>query len=494
MAGKRKKKNAITLAAMMVILVLLIVGYVMVSKSQEEKEQKEAEEAAKDTSVQLLAAESEQIILIGVDSDAYDYTLKRAEQGWVLAGDEEFPLDTTVPDTMLGLLENFSATRLVLENAPDLNEYGLTEDAFTISLKLADGTDRVIRIGDKSTADGGYYTCMDDGADVYLVEETNRMTFALEEADLLLLDMIPTFSAAYVTGLKVDSDTWKEFTIADVPENEVDLTARNVYTSSLYGVYEEPVHIDSTSFAELMENYTTLAFGELVSYEEAALAAAGLDAPKHALTIDYKDSTTSEPGEFTLYIGTQDADGENYYVRLEGSNQVFLMDKESVETMMTPDIFYAVSKYTQMVNITIVGEVAVAYEATDSETAVTRSFGLTHETTLENGAQEITDFFTVDGKELTTEEEADAFRDLYQTLIGIKLSGELSDNAALADTSILDITFKADETLDVLRTVRYIPLAEDNTLCAIEVDGKALFTVERTSVEEVIYMLEEYRS
>ncbi len=494
MAGKKKKKNAITLAAMIVLLVLLAAGYAVVSKRQAQKEEKEAQEAATDTSAQLLTAENGQITSIGVASDAYSYTLELTQQGWVLAGDEEFPLDTTVPDAQLSLLQDFRATRLVLENAPDLNEYGLAEAALTISLGMADGTSRVIHIGDKSTADGGYYTCMDDSTDVYLVEEENRTAFSLEKADLLLLDTIPTFSAAYVTGLKVDSDTWREFAIADVPEDEVDLTARNVYMSSLYGVYEEPVHIDSTSFSELMEAYTTLVFGELVSYGEAELAAAGLETPKTALTITYKDSTTSEPGEFTLYVGTQDAAGANYYVRLEGSRQVFLMEKEMVETMLTPDIFSAVSKYTQMVNITIVGEVEVAYETSDSKTDGTRSFELTHETTTsEDGAQKITDYFTVDGKKLETDEQADAFRDIYQMLIGIKLSAELKEDAVLEEASILDITFRAAETLDVMRTVRYIPLANDAALCAIEVDGRVLFTVERATIDEVIYTLEEYQ-
>lgn len=489
-SGKKKKKNMITLLSLLAVLLLLIVAYVAASKWKgKEAENEDAD--GKGEGILLAEVETSKIQVIRVVSDLYSYTLESRDGAWAVQGDEEFPLDRAAADAMAEVLTDFRASRLVLPDAADLSEYGLSEPALKLEVEKADGTQVKIHIGDNSSADGGYYTCMAGTGDVYLVDAEIRDCFYLSQTQLMSLDTVPAFAAADAVGLKVESDVYPSFTIKDSTGDLPDLTSMALYMLALYGIYEKPVRVDLTNFSTLMDNYTGITLGEAVSYRFGDLPKYGLSEPSEALTVWYTESGedgTEQTKDFTIYFGDSTEDKSGVYVRLEGSNQVFVMPAENRESLLVVDTFSAISVYTQMVNITTIAGLNITYEDTQ------RVFSITHETVeRDDGTTATEDYFAVDGKALDDGEESDAFRDIYQAVIAVRLTKELPAGAELSGDAVLTLTFLEDAAGKVLHEVRYLPVAGDAEHYAIEENGTCIFMADAGAVDALIGTLKEYQ-
>ncbi|MDE7327328.1 MAG: DUF4340 domain-containing protein [Lachnospiraceae bacterium] len=485
MASKKKKrKNMITLLSLCAVFVLLVVVYFAASKWKE-NDQGETDEV--DTGIALLAVETGDISEIKAESSLFSYTIVAKENQWKFVGDEEFPLATAKIDTMAETLMDLRATSLVLADAGDLAEYGLAQPAITLTVTKKDGESSTLCIGDQSSADGGFYACVGGNKDVYLIGEETQEVFYVSEEELMQFDEVPVFTSDKAAGLKVVSDTYRPFTIKDSTNDLKDLTAMALYTMALYDVYEKPVRVDLTNFSTLMENYTSIGLGEFITYHAADAASYGLSSPTTALTVWYEEEGEEQTKDFTLYFGSRTEDGSGVYVRLEGSNQIFLMAAETAETLLSADIFSVISRFTQMVNITSISGLTVRYK--DSE----RVFGMTHEKVeQEDGSITTNDTFTVDGMELD-KEGSDAFRDLYQAIIAVAIEAELPDGAAVGTDEVLALIFFEDGTNEVMHEVRYLSIEGDNTHYAVEENGLCLFMADAAAVDELVAKIKEYQ-
>ena len=310
--------------------------------------------------------------------------------------------------------------------------------------------------------------------------------FGVEEENLVLLDTVPVFSSSDANGLKVSGKRFSEFTIAENNEKR-DLTDMALYTLYLYGTYREPVLVDVQNFAEVMKNYTSISLGSFVSYHAQDKEKYGLKNPEDALTVWYKNEGEEQQQEFTIYFGSMDSEETGYYVNLEGSNQIFLMEKESAEAMLSPDTFQAVNKYTQMVNIQIVGGLEIKYN--DKETFI----GINHkEETSDSAQSDTTEHFFVNGRKLDAE-EGEKIRDIYQALIGMKITRQLQEDEVIMDEAALELQFFEDEERqDLLHSVRYLALAGNSQEFAVEINGTSLFATDAETVDTVKKLLEEY--
>lgn len=488
-SGKKKKKNMVTLLSLFALLLLLVVAYMAVTKWKEKEENQDDADNVQD-GVQLAAVETVQIEKLSVENDLYSYVAEYADGVWALKGDAEFPLNMSKLDAMAEQLADLRASRLVLTGAEDLGEYGLLGTAMQVTVEKTDKTQVGLLLGDRSGADGGYYACVAGTSDVYLVEENVRDCFYNSKTELMNLDTVPTFASEKATGLKVSGERYPAFTIKDSTGDLKDLTAMALYTLALYEKYEKPVRVDLTNFAALMENYTAISLGEFVSYHAADLEGYGLLKPVDALTVWYTESGedgTEQQKEFTVFFGNRTEDGSKVYVRLEGSNQSFLMPAETQETLLAADTFSAISVYTQMVNITTISKIDATYAGTK------RIFEMTHETVeTDSGSTSTKDHFTVDGKALDDEEESGAFRDLYQAIIGVRLTGELLQGAEPGTDAVLSLTFY-DNDGGQMHQVRYLPVVGDQEHYAIEENGTCLFMTDATLVDTVVEQLKEYQ-
>jgi len=86
---------------------------------------------------------------------------KDAEGQWALAEPAAL-VDPLKADSAVGQVVTLDAST-TLESAPSRDLIGLDPPAFTITVSLSDGTQRVIRVGNVTPIETGYYTQVDDG-------------------------------------------------------------------------------------------------------------------------------------------------------------------------------------------------------------------------------------------------------------------------------------------------------------------------------------------
>jgi hypothetical protein len=381
---------------------------------------------------------------------------------------------------------------------PTQEEETSDDDAQMVRVLITkdDGSTIKILIGDKSSANGGYYVSINDSTTVYTCDYDTRTPFYREETDLLSGDTIAEVDPDDVRSLKIDSDTFDSLNIVYKDTDDNDLTGSNIYPDKLIDYYGQgtTVNVDPTAFSNLMNNYKSITLGDFVDYRSKDLKEYGLDYPKTAVTVSYVNSDDSTDtstdtaaaetkDEYTLYFGNMDETGENYYVRLDGSNLVYLLDAKTASSLLDVDVFSLIEKYTQLVNIAMLSDMKLTI---NNGTSKVIDYAITQTTTTSDAGSETTSqSFKKDGVALS-DDEADSFRDLYQKIIGLKLNAVISKDAIVDYTSpVFEIAF-SDTEGNTAQTVGYYTISGDNADYAVKVNDDKLFTADKESVDAVI--------
>jgi hypothetical protein len=142
----------------------------------------------------VFTVESEKIEEIGIRSEAGEQTRlqKSADKGWQIVAPTTSQPD---PGEVSGLLSNLSTLemqRVVDENPPDLNEYGLTQPRIEVSFK-AGGQQQTLHIGSKTPPGTDLYAKRGADKKVFLIPSNleatfNKGTFDLRDKTVLKVD------------------------------------------------------------------------------------------------------------------------------------------------------------------------------------------------------------------------------------------------------------------------------------------------------------------
>lgn len=479
--SKKKKKNAITLGVLLASLAVLLVLYFVVVNGKEEK--KNPDETENQEKITIYSVPSTELTAFAVNgSRSFSFTIEKTGNALALAGDDEFSLDTARIDQMMEQMVEINADKIVLENATDLEEFGLGSTGTVLMAELTDGSVKKMTFGDRSTVEGGYYASNGDG-NVYMVDAEVYSMFAVELKDIFEEDVLPTYEKEFGTGLKVDSDIYPEIYIGET--DQVDLTTKNLYPFVMQKAYDAPVLVDTEAFYAVMANYCDLKLGDMISYHKADLATYGLDQPKTALSLWYLIQETMERKEYTIYFGNADESGENVYIRLDGSNQVFMMDKAKADSLFAIEPFPLVCTYTNLVSISVLDRLVISY-GTSRHLAE-----LEHETVLEDDREKIKDYITFNGNALVDDADK-AFREIYQKLIILKLTRELTAEDRISDDEVLSMEFTEYDTGAVVKSVKYYKLEGNDTEYAICMDGAFLFAADAAEIQRFLNEWKEY--
>lgn len=261
------------------------------------------------------AAETE--VIFSLDSDAATSlswthegeTLRFENSGgsWVCAGDEDFPLDVSYINTMLGELEELTSSKTI-EAPDDLAEYGLDEPECSISVTAEAET--TIDIGGETSLDGLRYVSIGDG-NVYLVSSDLLTNFSCGLYDLVSKEAIPDMSDLVSFTVETASGT---LDIEYLEDSGLAYTDRYTWFSLADGEYTA---LDNELTEDLVSLVTGLSWGECVVYDADVkdLGDYGLDTPSVTVSVSYIETTEVETNETdedgsTLYDYASSLDGE----------------------------------------------------------------------------------------------------------------------------------------------------------------------------------------
>lgn len=160
-----KKKQLLWPAAALVVLA--VVYTVLLSNNRKLEEQEKAREESEIVQVTDLG-ELASFSYEAPEQEALHFEKK--DDNWICTDDKKIELEQTYPDGIASTFASLTASRK-LESIDALEDYGLEEPVYTVTLQPEDGKETVIRIGN-STGEEYYLQVKGEEQVVYTVDSS----------------------------------------------------------------------------------------------------------------------------------------------------------------------------------------------------------------------------------------------------------------------------------------------------------------------------------
>ena len=170
------KKQKIQMAVMVLALIVVIGAYFGL-KSLNKKTQEELSESQY-TALNL--GEDPHISELKVNNENGEFVLTKKDDGtYSLASDNGFDVNEDKITTKINSIKTITSEQIV-ENATNLEDFGLTDPVVSIELTLEDGSSHKIMIGDYNDVASAYYLMVDDDKTIYTVNSTIYTNFTFD--------------------------------------------------------------------------------------------------------------------------------------------------------------------------------------------------------------------------------------------------------------------------------------------------------------------------
>lgn len=459
------KKKTVKLVSAVVVLGVLCAAYEGVNFYVTSQEEKETEE--NDTSVDLVSLEADDITAVSFTADQNEVEFDKKDDSWTEKSDANFPVNQDTVDSAVKGVASLTADQEI-SDVEDMSQYDLDSPQNTITLTTADG-DTTLEVGMESSNNQYYVKKADDDNNVYLVSSTSIEPFMGTLYDFAESGTFPSVTSATITDVKVDK------------ENSYELTqdADNLFWNVSDGKTTEKA--DTTKAGTVTSAVGSLAYDKFVDYNCTDDSKYGFDDPYAVITVKYtEDEQETQKVEKTLTIYVGDETGDDRYVKVDDSKEVYTITKDSLTDILdsTMSDFYNLTVSYVSVNdldslevqsadgdhtINIVTETVKAEDedTTDDTDSDTTDSDTTDESSTETSDESSTDTDSSDESSSDDEEET--------TTTTYKLDGEDLDESTFTTFYNKLINMTAQERL----TEEYTP--EGNpayTFIFKDTDGK----------------------
>ena len=497
------KKKTVKLVSAVVVLGVLCAAYEGVNFYVTSQEEKETEE--NDTSVDLVSLEADDITAVSFTADQNEVEFDKKDDSWTEKSDANFPVNQDTVDSAVKGVASLTADQEI-SDVEDMSQYDLDNPQNTITLTTADG-DTSLQIGMESSNNQYYVKKEDDDKNVYLVSSSSIEPFMGTLYDFAESGTFPSVTSATITDVKVDKENGYELTqdadnlfwnVSDGKTTEkADTTKAGTVTSAIgslaydkfvdynctddskYG-FDNPYAVITVKYTEEeavesdedSEESTDADTEESTTDEAAADTSEDADASDEDSSEDEQETQTVEK-TLTIYVG--DETGDDRYVKVDDSKEVYTITKDSLTDILdsTMSDFYNLSVSYVSVNdldslevqsadgdhtINVVTETV---KAEDEDTTDDTDSDTTDESSTETSDESSTDTDSSDESSSDDEEET--------TTTTYKLDGEDLDESTFTTFYNKLINMTAQERL----TEEYTPEGDPAyTFIFKDTDGK----------------------
>lgn len=497
------KKKTVKLVSAVVVLGVLCAAYEGVNFYVTSQEEKETEE--NDTSVDLVSLEADDITAVSFTADQNEVEFDKKDDSWTEKSDANFPVNQDTVDSAVKGVASLTADQEI-SDVEDMSQYDLDNPQNTITLTTADG-DTSLQIGMESSNNQYYVKKEDDDKNVYLVSSSSIEPFMGTLYDFAESGTFPSVTSATITDVKVDKENGYEITqdadnlfwnVSDGKTTEkADTTKAGTVTSAIgslaydkfvdynctddskYG-FDDPYAVITVKYTEEeavesdedSEESTDADTEESTTDEAAADTSEDADASDEDSSEDEQETQTVEK-TITIYVG--DETGDDRYVKVDDSKEVYTITKDSLTDILdsTMSDFYNLTVSYVSVNdldslevqsadgdhtINIVTETV---KAEDEDTTDDTDSDTTDESSTETSDESSTDTDSSDESSSDDEEET--------TTTTYKLDGEDLDESTFTTFYNKLINMTAQERL----TEEYTPEGDPAyTFIFKDTDGK----------------------
>lgn len=497
------KKKTVKLVSAVVVLGVLCAAYEGVNFYVTSQEEKETEE--NDTSVDLVSLEADDITAVSFTADQNEVEFDKKDDSWTEKSDANFPVNQDTVDSAVKGVASLTADQEI-SDVEDMSQYDLDNPQNTITLTTADG-DTSLQIGMESSNNQYYVKKEDDDKNVYLVSSSSIEPFMGTLYDFAESGTFPSVTSATITDVKVDKENGYEITqdadnlfwnVSDGKTTEkADTTKAGTVTSAIgslaydkfvdynctddskYG-FDDPYAVITVKYTEEeavesdedSEESTDADTEESTTDEAAADTSEDADASDEDSSEDEQETQTVEK-TITIYVG--DETGDDRYVKVDDSKEVYTITKDSLTDILdsTMSDFYNLSVSYVSVNdldslevqsadgdhtINVVTETV---KAEDEDTTDDTDSDTTDESSTETSDESSTDTDSSDASSSDDEEET--------TTTTYKLDGKDLDESTFTTFYNKLINMTAQERL----TEEYTPEGDPAyTFIFKDTDGK----------------------
>lgn len=530
------KKKTVKLVSAVVVLGVACGAYVGVNSYVSSQEAKEAEE--EDKSVDLISLKADDVTAVSFKADDADVGFDRKDDSWTEKSDADFPVNQDTVDDAVKGVASLTADQEI-SDVEDLSQYELDDPQNTITLTTVDG-DTTLQVGMESSNNQYYVKKADDDKNVYLVSSTSLEPFMGGLYDFAESGTFPSVTSATITDVKVDKEDGYELT----------QDADNLFWNVSDGKDTEKA--DTTKAGNVTSAIGSLSYDKFVDYNCTDDAKYGFDDPYAVVTVKYTeeeavesdeedadseestesseentdaDSDTAESADaseedssedeqetrtvektLTIYVG--DETGDDRYVKVDDSKEVYTITKDSLTDILDSTIsdFYSLTVNYVSVNdldsleiksddgdhtVDVVRETAKAEDEEESDTDTDTS---DEENTDESSAEtsdessadvdssdETTSDTTTTSYELDGEElDESAFTTFYNKLINMTAQERLTEEYTPDGEAAYTFLFKDTDGNET--TAEYY---EYDTNFYAAVVGDKVYLVNKMNVKEL---------
>ena len=256
-----KTRNLIILAA----VVIAVLAYIMLI----ERRRPTSEDARSEAEKVLRGFEQDQVAAIVIDREAERVRLEKIDEEWRLREPLDFPADSSVVSSTLGSLANLSADRRLAAEDVDPADYGLEEPVAVITLRMADGTERVIEVSNELPLGSKRALRLDGGDEVIIA------------------------AGWFVSDLEREVDDWRSRDVVELLEDDVASIDIESGPDSIRAVRLEdrwqllrPLAdmADGDHLGTLISELSSMRIAEFLD-DSADPAELGLDLPEYEITV-----------------------------------------------------------------------------------------------------------------------------------------------------------------------------------------------------------------
>lgn len=356
------KKKTVKLVSAVVVLGVLCAAYEGVNFYVTSQEEKETEE--NDTSVDLVSLEADDITAVSFTADQNEVEFDKKDDSWTEKSDANFPVNQDTVDSAVKGVASLTADQEI-SDVEDMSQYDLDNPQNTITLTTADG-DTSLQIGMESSNNQYYVKKEDDDKNVYLVSSSSIEPFMGTLYDFAESGTFPSVTSATITDVKVDKENSYELTqdadnlfwnVSDGKTTEkADTTKAGTVTSAIGSLaYDKFVDYNCTDDSKygFDDPYAviTVKYTEEEAVESDEDSEASTDADTEESTTDEAAADTSEDADasdedssedeqetqtvektLTIYVG--DETGDDRYVKVDDSKEVYTITKDSLTDIL----------------------------------------------------------------------------------------------------------------------------------------------------------------
>ena len=497
------KKKTVKLVSAVVVLGVLCAAYEGVNFYVTSQEEKETEE--NDTSVDLVSLEADDITAVSFTADQNEVEFDKKDDSWTEKSDANFPVNQDTVDSAVKGVASLTADQEI-SDVEDMSQYDLDNPQNTITLTTADG-DTSLQIGMESSNNQYYVKKEDDDKNVYLVSSSSIEPFMGTLYDFAESGTFPSVTSATITDVKVDKENSYELTqdadnlfwnVSDGKTTEkADTTKAGTVTSAIgslaydkfvdynctddskYG-FDDPYAVITVKYTEEeavesdedSEESTDADTEESTTDEAAADTSEDADASDEDSSEDEEETQTVEK-TLTIYVG--DETGDDRYVKVDDSKEVYTITKDSLTDILdstVSDFYNLTVSYVSSNDLDslevqsadgdhTINIVTETVKAEDEDTTDDTDSDTTDESSTETSDESSTDTDSSDESSSDDEEET--------TTTTYKLDGEDLDESTFTTFYNKLINMTAQERL----TEEYTPEGDPSyTFIFKDTDGK----------------------